>query len=174
MPEHVIRRVTPSVEDIATLKSVAERAFVGAFAGEIPEEDMRRYFDTAYSPETLTAEARNPDTDVFFVEAGGEALGYIKVNVGEAQTEPMGDEYAELQRIYLLPETVGGGYGSALMTRSIELARGRGKSKLWLGVWDRNETALKFYRAKGFERVGEHWFTTGSSRHLDWILAREI
>ncbi|MDR7328762.1 GNAT family N-acetyltransferase [Corynebacterium guangdongense] len=174
MPEHLIRRTTTSCGDVATLKSVAERAFVGAFAGHIPDADMRRYFDTAYSPETLTREVADPDADVFFLEAGGETLGYIKVNVGDAQTEPMGDECAELQRIYLLPEAVGGGYGSALMAKAVDVARAWGRSRMWLGVWDRNETALRFYRAKGFERVGEHWFSTGFSRQLDWILARDI
>ncbi len=174
MPEHLIRRTTTSTRDIATLKEVAERAFVGAFEGHIPDVDMRHYFDTAYSTRTLAREVADPDSDVYFLESGGEVLGYIKVNVGDAQTEPMGEEYAELQRIYLVPEAVGGGYGSALMAKAIELARKRGRSRIWLGVWDRNETALGFYRAKGFERIGEHWFTTGSSQQLDWILARDL
>lgn len=174
MSEHVIRRVTTSAEDIATLKSVAERSFVGAFQGGIPERDMQQYFDTAYSEETLLAEARDLDTDVFFIEDRGEVVGFLKVSFGGSQTEAMGEEYAELQRIYLLPDTVGGGYGSALMAKAVELAQARGKSRLWLGVWEHNERALDFYRAKGFERIGEHWFTTGTSRQLDWILARNI
>lgn len=94
--------------------------------------------------------------------------------MGAAQTEPMGEEYAEIQRIYVLPDHKRNGLGRALMDFAGEWARERGKTKVWLGVWEHNTSAQAFYAARGFRRVGEHTFVTGTEAQVDWILAADL
>jgi [ribosomal protein S18]-alanine N-acetyltransferase len=47
------------------------------------------------------------------------------------------------------------GYGSLLLARLCEFARGRGARQMFLEVRPSNAAALKLYKRHGFERVGQ-------------------
>ena len=55
----------------------------------------------------------------------------------------------ELQRIYTIREYIGKGVGAKLMKEVIREAKERGFNCLWLGVWEKNERAIKFYEKWG-------------------------
>ena len=56
------------------------------------------------------------------------------------------------------------------MTACIAEARRRQNSGIWLGVWDLNEAALRFYRRWGFQPVGTQPFILGSDHQTDLVL----
>jgi ribosomal protein S18 acetylase RimI-like enzyme len=80
----------------------------------------------------------------------------------------------ELVRLYVDQAWQGAGIGRALLSAAFDAARAMGGQALWLGVWERNERAIAFYRRHGFERVGEHTFTLGTDRQLDHVMVRRI
>jgi ribosomal protein S18 acetylase RimI-like enzyme len=41
-------------------------------------------------------------------------------------------------------------------------------------VWEKNERAIRFYTAWGFEKVGEHDFTLGKDVQHDWIMEKRM
>jgi ribosomal protein S18 acetylase RimI-like enzyme len=45
---------------------------------------------------------------------------------------------------------------------------------MWLGVYQENKRAKRFYEKLGFERVGEHDFWLGSDKQTDDIYLRAI
>ena len=51
---------------------------------------------------------------------------------------------------------------------------GRGKDAVWLGVWDRNERAIRFYESWGFHRAGSQPFLLGSDLQTDLVMVRRI
>jgi diamine N-acetyltransferase len=79
-----------------------------------------------------------------------------------------------LVRIYLLHAWTGHRLGDVLMKACIEQAQTRGVDVLWLGVWERNERAIAFYKRWGFEPVGTHIFLLGQDRQTDTIMARRV
>jgi len=56
-----------------------------------------------------------------------------------------------------------------LMEHALDWARGQGATALYLGVWENNARAQRFYRRFGFEHVGEHAFMVGGTRDRDYI-----
>ena len=44
---------------------------------------------------------------------------------------------------------------------------------MWLGVWQRNPRAVRFYEKCGFRRVAEATFVLGTDVQTDWVMARD-
>lgn len=160
--------------DVGVLSEMARTTFEQTFRGTLPDRDMQEYLASAYSAETIQRELADPESEVFFAEVEGVPAGYLKLNVGDAQTEPMAERYAEIQRIYVVAEFQGRGLGTALIEHAKSWARAKDRSTLWLGVWEHNDAALAFYHRHGFTRIGEHPFITGSVVYIDWILALDL
>ncbi len=99
---------------------------------------------------------------------------YMKLNFGAAQLEDMGPDAMEIQRLYVRAQYKGIGLGTRLMTFALDRARHRGLNRVWLGVWEHNEPAKRFYSDKGFVRIGQHDFWQGDDRQTDFLLAREV
>ncbi len=50
----------------------------------------------------------------------------------------------------------------------------KGGTGLWLGVWQKNERAIGFYRRWKFETVGTQFFPMGPDLQEDWVMLREL
>ena len=60
------------------------------------------------------------------------------------------------------------------MTACVYEARRRGAQTIWLGVFERNAKARRFYEKMGFREVGAQTFTLGTDAQNDRIVARSI
>ncbi|MEE1296435.1 MAG: GNAT family N-acetyltransferase [Bifidobacterium sp.] len=158
--------------DVEAVREVSVATFRETFAASNSEEDMALYIERDLNPDTLRAQIDDPESRYLLASVDGKPAGVLKVNVGAAQTETMGDDALEVQRIYVLREYKGHGVGSALMARAFDLARRLGKRRVWLGVWEHNDAAYRFYLHKGFRKVGEHTFMLGDDPQTDWIMAK--
>ncbi|MBJ6950348.1 GNAT family N-acetyltransferase, partial [Vibrio cholerae] len=76
--------------------------------------------------------------------------GYLKVNIDDAQSEEMGNESLEVERIYIKSSFQKHGLGKYLLINAIEIAIEHNKKNIWLGVWEKNEYAIAFYKKLGF------------------------
>jgi len=79
---------------------------------------------------------------------------------------------AEIQRIYVDAPWHGGGIAQALMAAMLEHARIAGADRVWLGVWERNPRARRFYEKSGFAIAGDHAFVLGREVQRDLVMAR--
>jgi ribosomal protein S18 acetylase RimI-like enzyme len=80
----------------------------------------------------------------------------------------------ELARIYIDLAYSSKGYGSQLVEACLEAARRLEGDTLWLGVWERNEAAIRFYRSWDFKIVGTMEFMLGNDMQKDYVMARGI
>jgi ribosomal protein S18 acetylase RimI-like enzyme len=48
------------------------------------------------------------------------------------------------------------------------------KDNIWLGVWEHNHQAIKFYTTWGFEKFGDHLFLLGDDPQTDWLMKKEL
>ena len=95
----VIRKVLP--EEVAELKVISEDTFRETFAHDNTEAQLQGYFDTALSEEVLLDEITHEESRYFFILVDGEKAGFLKANVGSAQTEQHLDNAFQIQRIYI-------------------------------------------------------------------------
>lgn len=61
-----------------------------------------------------------------------------------------------------------------MLELGLKRAEDLNKSEVWLGVWENNLPAQKFYQYMGFERYSEHKFVMGDSIQTDYILTKEL
>jgi ribosomal protein S18 acetylase RimI-like enzyme len=158
-------------DDIHTLREVAYETFDETFRDQNTAESMSAYLETAFALEQLQKELTHPSSQFYFVIYDGDVAGYLKVNVDDAQTEAMGEDALEIQRIYIKRRYQKLGLGKLLYHKALEIARELGKKRVWLGVWERNENALAFYRKMGFEQTGAHSFYMGDEEQTDYIMS---
>ena len=169
-----IRQATE--DDVATLARIGWQSFDEAFADNPKNhpDDMRIYMTEAFAPETIARDLRDENTIYLIAEIGGESVGYAKLKTNSREDCVAGERPIELCRLYALDRFIGKGVGRALMQKCFELANEKNADVFWLGVWEHNFRAQKFYEKLGFEKCGEHVFQLGSDPQIDWILQRKL
>ena len=101
-------------------------------------------------------------------------MGYLKLNTAHAQTEPQAADALEIERIYVLSNYHGGGVGQALYHHAMSVAEDRKASYVWLGVWEHNHRALRFYEKNGFIAFGTHIFQLGNDQQTDILMKKSV
>lgn len=172
--EIIIRRAIPG--DEARVSLVGGATFLDAFAGVLPGEDILLHVRRHHSEESYGKLFEAPQSAVWLVEVvpGGAPIGYAVLCPPDLPTAGIGRTDLELKRIYLLSRFRGYGLGRRLLREAEAEAIAKGAPRLLLGVYGKNEEALGFYRANGFEEVGERWFEVGRHRYHDKILAKRL
>lgn len=170
--ENEMKRVKRT--EAATLRTLSIATFNETFEADNTVENMRAYLQAAYNLEKLEQELANPDSEFQFIFHAGKLAGYVKLNVGEAQSESQGKKALEIERIYIKQEFKRQGLGSKLLNYGIEQAQKLGKDYVWLGVWEHNNSALRFYHKMGFKQFGEHVFKMGTDLQRDLLVKRDV
>ncbi|WP_042354734.1 GNAT family N-acetyltransferase [Bacillus rubiinfantis] len=163
-----------SHEDLAELQEISIETFNDTFKEQNTPENLTAYLQRAFHLEQLDKELSNRFSQFFFIYVDKELAGYLKVNTNEAQSENMGDESFEVERIYIRRKFQGQGLGRYLLNKAIEIANEKNKAKVWLGVWEKNEKAIKFYRKLGFVQNGAHSFYMGDEEQTDLIMVKSL
>lgn len=168
-------RIVPcTLKDRAMLCRVSYETYDDTFRPYNTPENMKAYLETAFEEGKMEAELLEPNSSFFFLMVGSDVAGYMKLNTSKAQTEMQDDEAMELERIYVVQAHHGKGLGRALLEKAISIARREHKAYLWLGVWEKNERALAFYKKHGFYRIGEHAFYMGDDCQTDYLLRKDL
>lgn len=172
MQQPLLRAARPS--DAAALAEFGARTFHDTFAADNRPEDMAAYMAQAYTPEALARELADPWIVTVVAEADGRLAAYAQVGRGHAPSCVAGAEPAELRRFYVDAGWHGTGLAAALMAEAVRAAAHLGGRTFWLGVWEHNPRAIRFYQKHGFADVGSHVFQLGSDRQTDRIMARPL
>jgi len=160
--------------EVNVLARMAKKTFSDAFAEDNDPKDFQDYIKLAFSKKKLLSEFNNPNTRFFFVYLEKVRIGYFKLNIGDAQSDLKSDTSMELERIYVIQEFQGRGYGELILKKAKQLAAVGGKSFLWLGVWERNTKAIQFYKKHGFIKFGTHPYYIGSDKQTDWLMRFDL
>lgn len=169
-----LRRGT--TEDAETLAPLAIKIFNDAFAANPlnKPEDMRAYIAEAFSLEQTRRELSDPDITFFIAEIAGEMVGYAKLQEKTTEDCVSDENPIELSRLYVLKDFHGQGIAEQLMKECFDAARQKKYRTMWLGVWEHNFRAQRFYEKLGFVKVGSHVFQLGSDSQIDLVMEKKI
>ncbi|MPL55495.1 Spermidine/spermine N(1)-acetyltransferase [bioreactor metagenome] len=163
-----------NIDDLETLRNLSIQTFKETFEEVNTEEDMQKYLDEKLSIEKLKTELENPNSEFYFAENNEEILGYLKLNFTDAQTEKLEENHFEIERIYVLKAFLGQKIGQILFDKAIEIGREKNLEYVWLGVWEENQRAIRFYEKNGFEIFGKHDFVLGEDVQTDLLMKMKI
>lgn len=131
--------------------------------------------DTATTTEEQQDLVASPMNEENFTSSSSTPiLGYLKVNWGSAQTESQNPNGLEIERIYVSQTYHGMGVGSQLFQTALDVAKQQQTDCVWLGVWEKNEPALRFYKKHGFTTFDRHTFLMGTDEQTDFMMKRNI
>lgn len=167
-----ISRVTP--HEINELQEISIQTFVDTFASYNTEEDMKQYLEKSFSLQQLSAELNTKGAEFYFARLAEQVIGYIKINTGNAQTELQDDHALEIERIYVLQAYHGKQVGQLLYESAIRMAQERALEYVWLGVWEKNARALRFYEKNGFLPFDKHIFKLGNDVQTDIMVKKSL
>lgn len=173
MPPASVRLATPA--DAALLTNLGARTFRDAFGPDNASADVEQHVAATHSPAAVAANLADPNATVLIAtDASGRPLGYAALLAGSAIAPVRADAPLELERLYVEHAATGGGVGSALMAAVLGHAARGGHDAVWLGVWERNTRAVRFYERWGFAAVGDKTFTVGTDVQRDLVMARTV
>jgi diamine N-acetyltransferase len=156
--------------NLKELQSISIQTFKETFTEHNSEADMNHYLENSFSDEKLDGELNNPDSKFFFAFFENKIVGYLKLNIRSAQTEIQNQNAMELERIYVLKEYLGKQVGQQLFQQAIHSAKLNHVDFLWLGVWEHNQRAIRFYEKNGFIAFDKHQFKLGQDVQTDIMM----
>jgi ribosomal protein S18 acetylase RimI-like enzyme len=159
-----------AVKDLPFLVEISKKTFISAFEKQNNPEDFKTYMDRSFSKEQLKKELLDENVSFYLVYNDNYLVGYYKLNSNEAQTEPFGTASIEIERIYVLNEFQGQKFGKQMLFKIIEIAKEKNLKFIWLGVWEKNTAAIRFYERHGFVKFDTHPYYIGNDKQTDWLM----
>lgn len=133
------------------VKQCALRAWRFAYSKIFTDEEINAYVNRFYSDEnTLAAEdliARGMLRYSVALDDSENVIGF--------QSSSIHMLCAELARLYVSPDRIGSGFGTALLNDSESFFRKNGFKSYQVKVHKHNMIGQKFYERKGFSFIGE-------------------
>ena len=167
-----------SKDDAKLLAEIGAKTFKETFADSNTEEDMNKCIAKDFNEAQILKELSSKASAFYIAQLQEnnsiKTVGYMKINFFGAQTEENYKDSLEIQRIYIDKDKKGMKSASKLMQKAITEAKNAKLNYIWLGVWEHNEKAIKFYTAKGFEKFGSHVFVLGDDKQTYFLMKKYL
>jgi ribosomal protein S18 acetylase RimI-like enzyme len=152
MENYNIRKA--KIEDTQGVATAHVKAWQYNYRGQMPDNFLDK-LSVKKRAEKWKEIFSNPKTNqnTFIAESNSKILGFC--NVGPSRDDSAPNNVGELYGIYLDPRIQGQGIGSALMETGLNFLRELGFTKATLWVLKTNNSAISFYKAKGWKSDGQ-------------------
>jgi ribosomal protein S18 acetylase RimI-like enzyme len=171
LPNLNIQRATEA--DLEELQSISMRTFCQAFERFNTAEDMELYLTHCLSIEQLHIEMNTQRSEFYLGRMGDETVGYLKLNHHNSKHDTLDTKGLEIERIYVEEAYWGKDIGQHLFEFARDKATEIQATHLWLGVWEHNARAIRFYEKLDFKPFGTDVFMLGKDAQTD-ILMRKV
>jgi ribosomal protein S18 acetylase RimI-like enzyme len=158
--------------EISILQTISRSTFFETFSAFNSEKDMRNYLENDMSIDQLTKEWNNDGSKFYFARLNDDVIGYLKLNNLNFNGIDETLRGIEIARIYVLSTFHGTGAGQLLFDKALRIAEEKKYDYLWLGVWENNPRAIRFYEKNGFVKSGKKQFVLGNDIQTDWVMTR--
>ena len=162
------------IEQVEMLLEMAKSTFVTYFENTTSRENLERYVEKSFTIDKIKSELENQSSQFYFAKYQKQNVGYLKVNFAGAQTELQDFRSLEIERIYVIEDFIGKNAAQTLFLKALEIAKFNQLLYIWLGVWEYNKRAMRFYEKLGFKVFSNHIFMMGSEPQTDLLMKLEL
>ena len=163
------------IESISEIRKAADVAFRNTYREILSAEQIDYMMEWMYSEESLKKQIFEDKNSFFVARVHGKLVGYAAIRPDNV-TCSNDKSVFHLEKIYLLPECQGMGYGKQLLDWVCSYVKTlcSGKYRVELNV-NRNNGARNFYEKMGFRKVHEGDFPIGKGFFMnDYIMAKDF
>jgi len=172
MSELHIRKA--ELEDLNLISALGITTCFDAYFELDPSKDLADYCVNFFSLAQIKTELEDANSTFLIAEFKGKAVGYAKLREGKKIECLQGKNAIEVQRIYILEKMKGKRIGERLMEKCFEIGKEKGYEMLWLGVWEKNVAAQRFYEKIGMKNVGTTDFSDGKNEFINFVFAKDL
>jgi ribosomal protein S18 acetylase RimI-like enzyme len=170
----MIRIRKAKIEEVSAVRELAIEVYTDTFADQNTEANLQAFFNESYNIEKFKAEFHEPDSALYVALDDLKIIGFLRLRFSTEVEQQLGTNNVELHRLYIHRSYHGGSASRLLMDQALAYAKEKNVEWIWLGVWEKNFRAQKFYSKWGFERFGEHIFQMGDDPQTDWLMKRKL
>ena len=165
-----------SPSDSLELRDVAFQTFEEAYKDINDPVNYALYIKKSFSLAAIQAELAEPKSVFFFLreDSTNEIIGYLKLRSDRSEEFFPSEPALELQRIYIKKAFWRQGYGKILLDYAENYARENSFKWLWLVVYNKNESAIRFYTRESYEIFANKAFSFGDEIHDDFAMRKMI
>lgn len=166
-PLTTIRKAT--IADIPTIRELATIAFPHTYSEILSPEQIDYMMEWMYSEQSLHRQMTMEEHIYYIAQQDGIPVGYLSI-------QPEGEDAYHLQKLYILPDHQGQGWGKRMFRHATEAIKELHPApcRILLNV-NRHNGALHFYQKMGMTKVSEGDFDIGNGYYMnDYIMGLEI
>ena len=163
-----------TIADLASFCEFSRRTFVATYEAFHTPERMARHVAERLNDQRLGDELADPARTVLAVVQQDAWIAYAMLRGGYGPPELPMDRPVEVERFYVAHEWHGQGIAAPLMSATLAAARANGHDVAWLGVWEQNPRAVRFYLKAGFRIVGRHHYVFDGVVEDDHLMALSL
>jgi len=157
----------------AVLAQIGASTFYQSYKVENTEADMQAYIQDTYTIEKMIECLNNKNIIYFLAYKDTGDVGYVKLLLNQTNEKLIGLT-AEIEKIYVRKEFHGKGIAQQLMAHVKQYCVQKSYKKIYLGVWQQNHKALKFYSKEGFKTFDTRTFQLGARLCDDYMLSYDL
>jgi ribosomal protein S18 acetylase RimI-like enzyme len=163
---YAIKNVT--IDEIPVVQSIAEKTWWPTYSKILEEKQIRYMLDAIYATDTLARQIEDGSQEFILLidERGPQGFASFGVKPGD-------ETVYKLNKIYVLPQNHGRGYGKLLVAEVKKRLTERGIKILDLNV-NRFNPAKEFYEKLGFKIVKEEDVPIGPYWMNDFVMRLEM
>jgi GNAT superfamily N-acetyltransferase len=162
------------LSDASLLRDLMEQTFIDTYAVFNTPENMQRHITERFGLVQVQKELQDENVQYLLVKQNGQLIGFAKLVKDHATKGLEGKKVIEIERIYVSHAYHGQKLGTKLMQTCLDWSKNKGFETVWLGVWEHNPKAIRFYEKMGFQRFEEHVFVLGSEVQNDFLMKKEV
>lgn len=162
------------IEELSAVRELAIEVYTDTFAEHNTPENLDAFFKDSYSAEKFKSEFHEPKSALFVALDDLKIVGFLRLRQSNEVDKYLGNNHIELHRLYVHRDYHGSSVAKMFMEEAMKYAKEKKHEWIWLGVWEKNFRAQKFYTKWGFEKFSEHIFQMGDDPQTDWLLKKKL
>jgi len=170
----MIRIRKAKIEEVPAVRELAIEVYNDTFAEHNTPENLEAFFKDTYDLEKFNKEFYEADAVLYVALDDLKIIGFLRLRKSNEVDEYLGTNHLELQRLYIHSDYHGSAVSKMFMEEALAYAKKKKYEWIWLGVWEKNFRAQKFYSKWGFERFSEHIFQMGDDPQTDWLMKKKL
>lgn len=154
--------------DASSIAAISIEVWVGTYLKTGVSGFFADFALNTFTAEKMARLFDDPDQFILVSQKVDGIDGYVRVS-SNCPAPVAGCSDTEIATLYVQPRHQGKGIGKRLLWAALEHCRAAQVGSVWLITNAENDPAISFYRAQGFEHVGETNFYIDDERYLHTV-----
>lgn len=158
--------------DANTLAVLAAQVWLDTYATDGVSSMLADYVLQEINPAKFASRLAEPAMVVLVAEHAENLVGFAALRIG-VPCPAGGLATVELETLYVQSHFLAQGVGSTLLRQAQLLVQAQADSAgsgLWLTVNSKNQRAIAFYNARGYQMLGTQMFMLGGVEHENLVM----